>query len=259
MGSKVNTPSTTSWTETELQTFIAWVEKTQVGKLNITFSNIDNTLEPKIQAGSLVEIAGALYQFGSEEAATGWSGIANGTQAYMRLITSNDNVSAEWTTTTPVWRDDHQGWYESGTDKRYVLLCYKDASGNYTEKSKYTQEHGNRWLENATFAGDNVFSGVNTFPKGVDLGGNGTGLKFKLFSGPLDSAGAASVSHGLTYENIYGITVVAETFDGGAWRTPGDATDAGFELYAYASSSNLEVRGGSKLENDRFRAVIWYI
>src|SRR6056297_2183806 len=137
MGSKVTTPSTTSWTETELQNFIAWVEKAQVGKINISFSNMDNTSEPKIQSGSIVEIAGSLYNFASEEAATGWSGIANSTQAYMKLVTSGTSVSAEWTTTAPVYRDDYQGWYESGTDERYVLRCYKDSDGDYKEKYIY--------------------------------------------------------------------------------------------------------------------------
>src|SRR6056297_252567 len=161
MGSKVTTPSTTSWTETELQNFIAWVEKAQVGKINISFSNMDNTSEPKIQAGSIVEIAGALYQFSAEEAATGWAGISNSTQAYMKLVTSGTSVSTEWTTTAPAWDDAKQGWYESGTDERYILRCYKDASGDYTDKGKYSNiKNDNIDVHSITSDGDSTFSGI---------------------------------------------------------------------------------------------------
>jgi hypothetical protein len=100
----------------------------------MSFSNMNNTSEPKIQAGSVVEIAGSLYRFDSEESATGWGGISNSTQAYMRLVPSGSSVSAEWTTTAPTYRDDLQGWYDSGTNKRYALKCYKDSSGNYSQK-----------------------------------------------------------------------------------------------------------------------------
>lgn len=156
MGSKVDVPATTDPTSTDWQNFIAWVEKAQTGKINITFSNMDNTSEPKIQAGSIVEIAGALYSFSTEEAATGWSGIANSTQAYMALSASGDTVFAEWTTTAPTYRDDLQGWYESGTNKRYVLRCYKNYSGAYTEKYKLPLINGNNYID-----GNNNLNGSN--------------------------------------------------------------------------------------------------
>jgi hypothetical protein len=142
MGSKVVTPATTDVKASDWQNFISWVEKAQVGKINLTFSNMDTLLEPKIQAGGIVEIAGTLFSIDSEEGASGWSGIASGSTVYMRLVPSGDTETPEWTTITPVWRHDLQGWYESGTKKRYVLQVYKDNSGNYGVKQKLPDLQG---------------------------------------------------------------------------------------------------------------------
>jgi hypothetical protein len=45
-----------------------------------------------------------------------------------------------------VWSEAKYGWYASGTSNRYVLRCYKDGSGDYTEKSVYAQPSVNQFF-----------------------------------------------------------------------------------------------------------------
>lgn len=147
------------------------LEKQRLGYIAITFSNMDATTEPKIQAGSVCEVAGTLYSFTTEESNTGWAGIGNSTQAYLYLDPAADgtSVSAVWTDTAPVWDEAKYGYYASGTSNRYVLRCYKDSSGNYTQKYKYEQLHGNRYIDgdiDGSIGGDFELTGTITFSGG---------------------------------------------------------------------------------------------
>jgi len=125
------------------------LEKQRLGYIAISFSNMDNTSEPKIQAGSVVEIAGTLYSVSSEESNSDWGTISNSTQAYLILDPASDSssFSAKWSDSTPVWSEAKYGWYGDGTnedaDNRYVLRCYKDSSGDYIEKYLYRQLYNN--------------------------------------------------------------------------------------------------------------------
>ncbi len=109
------------------------IERQRLGYQAISLTEYDTTLEPKICAGSKVEIAGALYEFAALESITGWGAIAVSSDVYIKLVVAVEAVTAEFTTTAPTWSTSKQGWYD-GLD-RYVFRLYKDAAGNYVQKS----------------------------------------------------------------------------------------------------------------------------
>jgi hypothetical protein len=97
-----------------------------------------------IAAGSVVEIAGAFFTFPSDEAinASSWTAITTATTAYIQLTPSgtagSQIVSASYTSTASVWRDDMQGWYASvGSNIRVVGSVYKAGTTSYGPKYLY--------------------------------------------------------------------------------------------------------------------------
>ena len=83
----------------------------------------------QIAAGSVVEIAGAFFNFPADETinASTWTSIASGNTAYIVLVPAgaagSQTVTAEFTATAPVWRDDNQGWYASAASVSRVICC----------------------------------------------------------------------------------------------------------------------------------------
>jgi len=115
------------------------IEKQRLGYQAISLTNFaSDTLEPAIAAGSKVEIGGALYEFASDEALTGWSGIANSSDVYIHLTVSGSSVTASFSTTAPTWDDAKQGWYSGAV--RVIGGLYKDGSGNYARKWLYEEK-----------------------------------------------------------------------------------------------------------------------
>jgi hypothetical protein len=109
-----------------------------LGQMQLTLTNFDNDSEPQVHG--VVEVGEIYYRTtAGAESIGGWSGIANDSTVYIRVIPdlATDTASFEFTTTAPTWDDAKQGWYESGTNKRYVGGLYKDGSGNYTQKWLY--------------------------------------------------------------------------------------------------------------------------
>jgi len=134
MSDKISIPDGSTWNATDVANTINWITQILTGKSEISFSNMTGTSEPKLQAGGIVEVNGVLYSASAEKSNTGWSGIANSTQAYLYAVITSDNIVPTWSTTAPTWSDAKNGWYESGTTKKCMLTSYKDASGNYTLK-----------------------------------------------------------------------------------------------------------------------------
>jgi hypothetical protein len=120
----------------QVTTAASQIDKQRLGYQAISLTEYDTTAEPEIVAGSKVEVGGALYEFTVDEAGTGWGGIAVSTECYIALVPSGATVSWIYTTTAPTWNTEKQGWY-SGAN-RYVFHLYKDASGNYANKSLLT-------------------------------------------------------------------------------------------------------------------------
>ena len=85
--------------------FVIQVVRQRRGYMGICLSNIGNGNEPKIQSGSQLEVNGALYKFDAEEALTGWGGIGNNNDVYMKVIPAGASITAIFTTTPPTWSD----------------------------------------------------------------------------------------------------------------------------------------------------------
>jgi hypothetical protein len=130
-GSIVTTPANTEPDTTDWQALIAWIEKVEKGKHNLTLTNMEvqDYTEPAIAAGSLIEVNGSFYSFGTEESITGWSGISDEDDAYIKVVPSSSSITAEFTSTAPTWSDSKQGWYD-GND-RYVAYVWKESSTGY--------------------------------------------------------------------------------------------------------------------------------
>lgn len=126
--------------DVDLTALMDTVDKQRVTYRGLSLTNVDNDNEPAIAAGSLIEVAGALFKFTSEEAITGWSGISNDTDAYIKIVpagTSPDTVTAVFTDTAPTWSDAKQGWHGTGgsANHRYVAGVKRGtSSSDYWEK-----------------------------------------------------------------------------------------------------------------------------
>ena len=108
------------------------IEKQRKGFIALSLTNYDNNSEPAIEAGSYVEISGALYGFSSEEAINGTP--SSGNTNYMYIDTTD--LKPYWTTTAPTWSADKNGWYDASETDRYIGGCYYDGT-NYTGKWVY--------------------------------------------------------------------------------------------------------------------------
>ena len=114
------------------------LEKQRLGFINLNLTELTTTTEPDIAAGSVVEVGGSLYSFTADETPSGWAGISNDTQVYIKLSPGTSDVTSSFTDTAPTYSDAKGGWY-SGND-RYVARVYKNASGEAVQKETYSQE-----------------------------------------------------------------------------------------------------------------------
>ncbi len=141
---------------TQVTTRDTQLEKQRIAKNQISLTNFANTSEPAIAAGSVVEVGGALYVFSSDEAITGWSGVSNDTDAYIKLVPGVSLVTAEFVEAAPTWSDSKQGWY-NGND-RYVAGLHRGVSAAEYE-SKWIYQKSQDSVENVKALGSGVHSG----------------------------------------------------------------------------------------------------
>ena len=161
-GTLLQTPTNGAGNYTD---FITQMEKLKRGFFNIDFTTLtDGATAPEIEAGSWIEISNNIYTFGTQEAATGWGGIANSTVAYMKVVPAGTDITAEFTDSAPTYDDLKNGWYDS--DDRYVLWLYKDGSGNYDNMVTEPEVTRNFQMTGTVF-GDATFD--NDLTVGNDL------------------------------------------------------------------------------------------
>jgi len=138
----------------QVEVAINQIEKQRLGYQAISLTNFDNDSEPQVCAGSTIEIAGALFEFTSNESITGWGAIGNNNDVYIKCVVAGTSVTAEFTTAPPTWSTSKQGWYDSLD--RYIGGCYKDGSGNYTKK--YLFDPTGRLIRRENIDNDYIFS-----------------------------------------------------------------------------------------------------
>ncbi len=138
--------------DVDLTALMNTVDLQRVTYQGLSLTNYDNTSLPAIAAGSLAEVAGALFKFASEEAITGWGAISNDTAAYIKLVpagTDPDTVTAEFTDTAPTWSDAKQGWYGTGgaANHRYVATLHRVDAATYSNKNLYEGRYGEKVID----------------------------------------------------------------------------------------------------------------
>jgi len=116
----------------QVTTDILQLQKQRLGYQGASLTNFDNDNEPQVAAGSKVEVGGALFEFAAPESITGWAGIGNGNDVYIKLTVAGVSITASFTTSPPAWSTSKQGFYDAL--ERYLFKLYKDAGGNYTNK-----------------------------------------------------------------------------------------------------------------------------
>ena len=116
-------------------------DKQRKGKHDVSLTEYDTTNEPSIAAGSVVEINGALFEAESDESI---SESPSDGDVYIKLIPDGLEATAEFTNDAPTWDDEKQGWYESGTNNRYLNYIIDLDSGDYT---KYKLENESTTLK----------------------------------------------------------------------------------------------------------------
>jgi hypothetical protein len=107
----------------------------------LSLTNMGNTSQPAIAAGSMFEINGALISFASEEAIT-VGAVSDGT---VYILIDGTAMTAAFTATAPTWSDSKQGWYgTSGTaNSRYAgpdkdsYYSMTKATTNYSDKTAH--------------------------------------------------------------------------------------------------------------------------
>jgi len=120
------------------------LEKQRISKNAISLTNFSNTAEPAIAAGSVVEIGGSVFVVTSDEAITGWAGIGNDTDCYIKLVADVADFAAEFTTDAPTWSHSKQGWYDGGD--RFVAVLHRGATAaDYESKGIIPGVQGNRF------------------------------------------------------------------------------------------------------------------
>ena len=182
---------------------VTQIEEQRKGYNGVTLTQFANdTTEPQIAAGSIVEIAGSLYEFSGAEAITGFAGIGNGNQTYIEVTASGATASAAFSTTAPTWDTDKQGYYNGGL-VRTIGGSFKDGSGNATNKFLYTdpnllslRKYGNGAVEipgalEVVAGGVTVGAGaITASSSSLALGGAVTGVPAVSMGGDLDMTAA---------------------------------------------------------------------
>ncbi len=146
------------------------LENQRIHKLQLSLTNFANTAEPAIAAGGVMEVGGSLFMFTSEEAITGWAGIGNDTDCYIKLVVGAP-MTVAFTTDPPTWSASKQGWYDG--IHRYIGGLHRGATAaDYEGKWLYQQSQdnndGHRILGDGTFQIDELeVTGKTTLTGGV--------------------------------------------------------------------------------------------
>jgi len=244
----------------QVEVALTALEKQRLGYQAISLTEFDTDNEPEIAAGSKVEIGGALFEFSALESITGWAGIGNSNDVYIKLVVAGVAVTAEFTTSAPTWSTSKQGWYDALD--RYIGGLYKDASGDYTAKYLY---EGRDLIHSATLLskGNETIEGDLTVEGDINTDGDA------LVAGAVDCEGQGDFEHGIMSKcRISGNNVTAATICTalGAHLSAGEyALASGYVkedatgnaiIVAYVRRSGFYYIGGYDTANTQHRELV---
>jgi hypothetical protein len=111
------------------------------GYIGLSLTNFSTSAISQIAVGSVVEVAGAFFNFASNDTinASSWTAITTATTAYIALTpsgtTGSQILTASYIAGPPAWNTSNQGWYASaGSNTRVVGGIYKNSPTSYTKK-----------------------------------------------------------------------------------------------------------------------------
>lgn len=109
-----------------------------IGAGAISITNYDSTIRPALAAGSIVDVAGNLFEFSTENAIS-TAGVTSTAACYyyIQLIPSSSECSVQFSTVTPTWRIDYQGYYENSTSVNRVIGETYFTGIDYVDKNIY--------------------------------------------------------------------------------------------------------------------------
>jgi hypothetical protein len=123
-------------------TWITLVDACRRGYLAASYTNFSGSAESALAAGSLVEVAGAVYSFTATAIDYTGAGSTNSDlYIYVKPDAAVSTASVVAWGSAPVWVDSKQGFYASAASTtRAVGGMYVNTAGSYGHKYIYTPE-----------------------------------------------------------------------------------------------------------------------
>jgi hypothetical protein len=157
-------------TQIPATTPITVLEKIARGHIRYTLTHWTDTLEPEGASGSVFEMGGVTFHCDGNDdldVAGAWGGIGNSTLVYIYYAVSGTTATGKLSTTAPTWSTTKQDWYNAAETELCIGSIFKDAAGNYTQKTLFLdREHGITYT--GTNLGGNAANGDRTLRLATD-------------------------------------------------------------------------------------------
>lgn len=192
----------------------------------VELTNWSTSAASVIAAGSVVEVAAALFAYSGNDTndATSFSAIATNATAYLQLVPSgtvgSQIVTSSWTSTAPVYRDDLHGWYASAASStRYVGGCVKTGATSYelkfiiTPRSNIRHEQAESFtnLTTTTMTVTDTASVAGVLTASGGISENSVTIKRKIVDigdWDMDTNAQKNIAHGLDYTKIRNVFIL---------------------------------------------------
>lgn len=125
------------------------ISSQRLGYHAITLTNLFDTTEPAVAAGSKIEIGGALYGFSGTTSIGNWTSIGTDSSCFVYAEPGGTAVTIAFAATAPSWDDAKQGYY-SGDDRAFGAV-YKTSAAGYGWKAVYVPGGRNRLVGNLPY------------------------------------------------------------------------------------------------------------
>lgn len=125
----------------DLDALMETEDKNFKGKCAASLTEYDTTAKPKLAAGSVIEVNGALFIADDDEDPSGSP--ADGT-VYLKIVPSGSTATVELTATAPTWDNEKQGWYSptAGEEsQRYLPFGMTKSGSLYISKYSFTRDY----------------------------------------------------------------------------------------------------------------------
>ena len=185
--------------ETTWEAFVNQFEALKKGAMPLSLTHWDNTTtKPEVAAGSLIEVAGAVYLFNADEGITNDSGLIAGTVYVVVRQATASEAKPMLVNTQPIWREDLNGWYEASGTGRYTGHSMEwDGSSGYSFKHIFQMDRlGDISINGNLNIGKNLEVIGEIIGDSINVGN--VGVKMKYISTTADGNGLVNVSHGIS-------------------------------------------------------------